>query len=276
MTTLTPVELAFLQRLANQQPAKSTTSQVARYFMDHFGLGTLCGRSIEYSANDHSRAKSLLQVHRQSFTPLPKGIKRAQSVRAGMTEKTGAMAPHHDSLAIKCAAGQCSLLGTHENIPSTGYCVLTRAQADHVGADRLMVVENMETFRDLSLNHWIDYQGLSVLAIFRGDTRFKADEVLSFLQARTEPVWAFVDFDPAGLGIANALPRLERLVLPAPNDLMHMVRNAERRDLYVNQAPQWYEFLDRNSTDIIQPAWNLLKALRMGLPQEQLIHPIKE
>ena len=270
MSNLTAVQLAFLQRLHADKPASTAITQVARYFHEHFGLGLLAGRTIDYSTRDHEKAALLLHAHRQSTTPVPKRARRAQAHRPGISEKSGTNAPHADSLAIKCAAGRCALRESGQIVGATGYCVLGLEEALRVEADCLMVVENLETFRHLSELHWIDYQRRNVLAIFRGDTRFKADEVMHFLKVRREPLWAFMDFDPAGLGLASQLPRMQRLILPEESVLRILVDRAERTDLYATQIPQWSRMLEAIASGPIADAWRLMKSLQSGLPQEHM------
>lgn len=270
MSNLDAVQLAFLQRLLADTPASTPITKVARYFYEHFGLGFLAGRTIGYSARDHDKAALLLQAYNQSAAPVPKRTRRAQANRPGISEKSGTSAPHADSLAIKCAAGRCALRESGQIVGATGYCVLGLEDALLVEADCIMVVENLETFRHLSELHWIDYQRRNVLAVFRGDPRFKTDEVAHFLQARSEPLWAFMDFDPAGLGLASQLPRMQRLILPEESVLRIMVDRAERTDLYATQLPQWSRILEAISSGPIADAWRLMKSLQSGLPQEHM------
>lgn len=271
MSNLTAVQIAFLQRLHADTPATTPITQVASFFHEHYSLGRLAGRNIAFLPADHEKAARLLRTYGQSTTPVPKSGSRAQAHRPGVSEKVGTVAPHADSLALKCAAGRCVLHASSDIIGSTGYCVLSLDEALRVGADCIMVVENLETFRHLAKQDWIDYQKQNVLAVFRGDNRFKADEVMRFLQARSEPVWGFMDFDPAGLGLASQLPRLQRLILPEEAALRAMVERAERRDLFVAQRPQWSGILDAVSCGPIATAWQLLRSLQSGLPQEHMI-----
>ena len=212
----------------------------------------------------------MLGLYGQSTNPTPKGGSRAQARSPGQSEKIGTAGVHADSLAIKCAAGRCSLQASSDMIGSIGYCVLGLDQALRVEADCIMVVENLEPFRHLASHHWIDYEQKNVLAVFKGCAHFKEDEVMRFLQARSEPVWGFMDFDPAGLGMTSLLPRLQRLILPDESALRAMVDRAERRDLYANQLQQWRRTLDAISFGPIADAWRLLKQLQGGLPQEPM------
>lgn len=264
---LTPFQIQFLRRLANEKPPTSTTSKVAEFFSVDQRIGIRVGRRFEYSPKDHDRACLLLTNHGLSLVCLPAGATRAQAIgRPGVSEKVGTAAPHANSIAVKCAKGICRL--GEETIPHTGYAVLTLEQALMVSADRIMVVENLESFRWLTRTGWIDYQGLNVLAIYRGDPRFKVDDALRLVLARPEPVWAFFDFDPAGLGMSLGLPRLERLILPHQDSLMRLVRSADAGYLYSDQLEQYAGILEGLTSGPVWEAWRLMKSLRSGLPQE--------
>jgi hypothetical protein len=186
----------------------------------------------------------------------------------GVSEKYRTISPHSNSVAIKPISGQCMYDGKQFCIPAESYAVLTIQQACAVSAQRLLVVENFETFRLLERYQWIDYQGLDILAIYRGDTRFRLDEVASMLTQRLEPTWIFSDFDPAGLAMAVVLPRLERVVLPKITWLEDMTIKSRRHDLFANQLKQYGRLLDRTNSLLIDPVWQLMKRLNAGLPQE--------
>jgi len=270
MSNLTAVQLAFLQRLFADKPASTPITQVARYFNEHFGLGFLAGRSIDFSTSDHEKVCLLLQAYRQSAAPVPRNARRSQAQRPGISEKIGTIPPNADSLAMKCAAGRCTIRGSDQIIGPAGYSVLGLDDALRVEVDCIMVVENMETFRHIADQLWIDYQQRNVLAVFHGDDRFKGDEVKHFLLARSEPVWAFMDFDPAGLGYASLLPRMQRLILPEASVLRIMVDRAERTDLYAKNFPQWSRTLDAIESGPIAESWRLMKSLQSALPQEHM------
>ena len=265
--TLTPIQIQFLRRLANEKPATSTSSKVAEFFSVDQRIGIRVGRRFEYSSRDHDRADLLLVNHGLSLVSLPAGATRAQAIgRPGISEKVGTAAPHANSIAVKCANGICRL--GEESIPHTGYAVLTLEQALLVRADRIMVVENLESFRWLARTSWIDYEDFNVLAIYRGDPRFKVDDAQRMVLARPEPVWAFFDFDPAGLGMSLDLPRLERLILPPHDSLTCLVRSADAGHLYSDQLEQYKGTLDGLTSGPVCEAWRLMKSLRSGLLQE--------
>lgn len=264
---LTPIQIEFLRRLANKKPKAATISKVAEFFSEDQRIGVRIGRRVEYSPRDHDRAALLLANHKQSLVTLPTGATRAQAIeRPGVSEKVGTTAPHDNSVAVKCANGICRL--GEDALPHIGYTVLSLEEALLVQADRIMVVENLESFRWLARARWIDYKGLNVLAIYRGDPRFKIKTALSLMFERPEPVWTYFDFDPAGLAMSLSLPRLERLILPPQELLGQLVRSANAGHLFSNQLGQYEVVLDGITTGPVEEAWRLMKSLRSGLPQE--------
>jgi hypothetical protein len=264
---LTSVQIQFLRRLANEQLATSLASAVAEFFSEDQRIGVRIGRHFEYLPQDHARAALLLRNHGHSLLHLPSGSTRSQAIgRPGISEKVGTVAPHANSIAVKSAYGICRL--REEVIPQTGYTVLSLEEALMVRADRIMVVENLESFRQLALCKWIDYQNLNVLAIYRGDPRFKIDDARRLVSTRPEPVWAFFDFDPAGLGMGSCLPRLERLILPDRDSLRRLVSSANAGHLYSDQLEQYWDTLEELTFRPLQEAWLLMKSMRSGLPQE--------
>lgn len=265
----TPIQIQFLRRLANQKPLLSPTSQAAEFFATDQCIGVRMGRRYEYSAVDHAKAAQLLANSGLSLLDLPAGATRAQSVeRPGVSEKVGTAAPHADSIAVKTASGTCTQ-GV-EALGTTGYSVLTTEQALQVRADRILMVENFETFRWLARTQWIDYRGLNVMAVYRGDPLYKIDDALRLVAARQEPVWTYFDFDPAGLCMSAAIPRLERIILPSAEVLSRAVRKARQLHLYANQLAHFQVMLDALHVGPVSDAWSLMKSLRAGISQEWL------
>ena len=268
---LSSTQIACLQRLAIEKPAERGHSAVAEFFLVHCGIGSRKGRGSVYTEKSHQQAISLLIANGLPLTPMPAGSSRSDAIGLP-SEKTGTKAPHDDSVAIKVASGACLLGGHPLPRPEQGiYSVLTVAQATAVTADRLLLVENVETFRTLEKYRWLDYQGLNVVAILLGDNLFKADRVDAVIRARAEPVWAFFDFDPNGLGRACSLPRLDRIILPASGWLDATTKRVKRSDLFADQINQWRSTIERSNNAEISAPWRLLSRLEKGLPQEWMI-----
>lgn len=267
--SLTTAQIAFLQRLVADQPSFRRSSETASFLATEFGIGVASGRQVIYQVQDWEAAGQLLD-NREIPREAPSGsVRRAETSQyGGMSEKIYGEYPHANSIAVRVASGDCRLTGAPIATPDGSYLAVRANTALAIQCDRILVVENLETFRDLSGQRWIDYQGQSTLALYRGDKLFNIGEAARVIMERTEPVWAFFDFDPAGLGLATALPHLERLLLPDPAWLRDKVYQAKRFDLFDNQVGQYENTLDRATHPDIQSAWTMMKELRRGLPQE--------
>lgn len=265
--SFTPRDIAFLQDLVAKGTGQKGASLASGHFHHHFGMGQHVGRQFVFTQADADRARQMLTNAGVSPEPVESPLRRAQ---AGMNnpsqEKSGTLAPHHDSIAVKAAHGHCECNG--QLVPAMGYQVLTSDQVLEIRADVVLVVENLESLRFLERNQWIDYRAQAVLAIFRGDGIFRADMVTRLLEASRAQVWAYFDFDPAGLGMAAKLPRLQRLLLPPEDVLVSAARKANQVHLYADQVNQWEKSLASDHRSMIQMPWSVLRRLRVGLAQE--------
>lgn len=264
---LTFVQIEFLRHLARNKASQKSASAAASFFHDQVGLGQQAGRRFLYGEADHARAATVLRNHGVSLEPTAKGLRRADApLHHNANEKRSTLGPHADSIPLKGIAGNCLLDGNA--ITREGYSVFSLEKAMQVTCSRLLVVENMETFRLLERNRWIDYRGHDVLAVQHGDIKFHHGKVREFLHLRTEPIWAYFDFDPAGLGMASGMPRLEQVVLPPVMQLIDLARRAQQVDLFVKSLGQWSATLELDVNQLIRPHWDLMKSLRLGLSQE--------
>lgn len=265
--SLSSRDIAFLQDLVAKGAGQKGASQASQHFCRHFGMGQHIGSRFVFSQADADRAFQMLNIAGVASAPDGQPLRRAQAgLKNPSQEKAGTLPPHQDSIAVKAAHGCCEYKGGP--VPAVGYQVLTLEQACAIRADVLLVVENLESFRFLERNRWIDYQQLAVLAIFRGDGVFKADVVSSLLESSSAPVWAYFDFDPAGMGMAAKLPRLRRVLLPNEELLASAARMANQVHLYADQLDQWGRVLSSDERSMIQIPWALLQKLRVGMAQE--------
>jgi hypothetical protein len=272
--TLTPAQMAFLQRLVAEHPVARNAGDTAKYFCEHYAIGVQVGNRVEYQSRHFDTARGVLDTHDLPHKALARGTSRAQAaLYGGMSEKAQSSAPHSNSVAIK-ALGTCTLDGHLLYSPTGGYTVLTAADARRVTCERLMPVENLETFRRLESYAWLDRRGFNLLAIYRGDTTLPNRDAAEVIDSRTEPVWGFFDFDPAGLLMANSLPphRLERLVLPSSDWLEHAADTARGRQLFDSQLAQCERVLDHAKHPGISDAWRLMRRLRSAVTQERMLH----
>ena len=265
-------EILFLQRLVHAGPGRRRAGEAARHFCEHFSLGTLVGRWIEYRTDHIESARDLLLANDLPVAPMsPSGSRADVAAFGGLSEKALSAPPHANSVAIRCI-GDCTLDGAPLRTPDGTYLVVKVAVATRISCQRLMLVENLETFRELDAYRWIDYEGLSVLVIYRGDVHLSPSAPRECILARQEPIWAFVDFDPAGLVIANALPseRVQRVVLPDMTWLAEAARTNVGRALYDAQESRARGVLTKTSHPAIERCWHELQRLQGGVTQERM------
>lgn len=265
-------EIQFLQRLSTGARSEVTLSAAAEYFAKKFELGSIVGRKIYYTPANFAAARSMLQTNHLPIKALDSTAGRIEaSAYGGMSEKLLSVNPHADSLAIR-AMGGCELDGLPLTTPLGTYLVLTQAQFERVQCDKLMLIENLATFRQLERYRWLDTQASRVLVLYRGDRLFSTGNAKKAWETHPSPLWVFSDFDPAGLAIANALPedRLERLVLPCQRWLSHEANTLEGRNLYDKQYKRVWQALEAAKHPEIRAAWSLLKALKGAVTQERM------
>lgn len=270
--SLTSTEIQFLQRLVADRPASRAGNVTARSMSVNFGLGLSTGRNIEYTEQDWLRAESLLRSHDIPTTKLAQGAGRLElSAYGGVSEKSFSQAPHADSVAIRCM-GHCTLDGREIYTPEGCYLALTMETAARIRCERLMVVENLESFRRLERYSWLSFDGSNVLVVYRGDTVFNGRDAQAHVLGRSEPIWAFFDFDPQGLMLANALPhdRLEKIVVPDLETLSRLCDTVRGRELFHDQAAGCQAQLDASQHPAVVPLWALMKRLRCGATQERM------
>lgn len=298
-------QLSFLQRLLADRPDRRAAGPVALDMAENFGIGVLCGRHVQYAPAHLQRAGQLLTAGGYATEGSPREdqpgggesgdpLRRRSDAHGqpNLSEKPGAAAPDANTVLIKPYSGICSLRGHALWAPDGGYLGVTCADAASVQCDVVMLVENLETFRHLDdYRTWLDPQGNSILAIWRGDKDRHVGDALRALGAHaarpTEPptpsgheecgqpgpgrVWCFFDFDPAGLGMADALHRrfgLEKLVLPPIGALESVVRRHDQRFLYAQQVQQISRILAQTQHPDIQAAWQCMRGMQIGLAQE--------
>lgn len=268
------VQVTFLQRLVIERPDRRRAGDAARFFCAHYSLGAVVGSQVEYRPDHHQGAERLLRAHDLPIAAMGRDATRADSaIYGGMSEKSLSVAPHSKSVAIKCL-GHCTLDGHELFTPEGSYLVMTPERAQQVTCARLMVVENLETFRALEAYAWIDLRGMDVLAIYRGDMVLPNKDAADVIKARLEPIWGFFDFDPAGLAMANALPvgRLERVVLPSLDWLKQASNTPRGRQLFDAQLAVFGASLDQSDIPEVIALWQVLKLLRSAVTQERLLH----
>lgn len=270
--TFSTVQVTFLQRLVSDRPVSRRAGDLAQFFCEHFSLGVSVGSRVEYRDAHYEMAEGLLRAHNLPVAAMGPHATRADSAAyGGMSEKSLSVAPHSNSVAVKCL-GRCVLDGHVLYSPEGSYIVLTPEKAQRVVCQRILVVENLETFRALESYAWIDRHGLDVLAIYRGDIELPNKDAAEVIKSRQELIWGFFDFDPAGLVMANSLPagRLERVILPSRAWLQQAANTPRGRQLFDSQFAAFGKVLDAAVHAEVIALWQLMKRLRSAVTQERM------
>lgn len=272
--TFTFNEQKVLQRIANERPEHLTVGVATRSLAQGYGLGKVMGASIFYTPQHWQQALNLLHSHDLPLQSLPQEAKRSAAAKhGGMSEKSGTRAVHKGEVAFKLLGharldGQNVALPPHVTLVSNVESLLGCVECDVI-----CVVENWETFSDLHLYEWIDWKGKSAVVVFHGDNIYSNEHAKRLVACRSEPIWAFMDFDPAGLGLASILPeeRLEHVVMPDFDWLGKAADNTIGRMLFNDQVGQWGPALERCAHPEIKRAWRALKDQRAGVTQERML-----
>ncbi|MBK1683921.1 DUF7281 domain-containing protein [Rhodoferax fermentans] len=261
---LTPIELRFLQRLLADRRDRPHSASAERFYVDR-KIGTPIGRKFVYSQEDVERVRSLLEALRLPLAASDQLIDRADAVlRPGISEKSGTVNPHANTVAFKVFAG-----GSPTTRP--GYQVASVEEVAGLTPDLVMVVENFETLRQLERYQWVIDRLTSVktaLTIFKGDNIYRLDDAQNCISLFDCPVWGFHDFDPAGLHMSLSIRNIEEHLVPPQGLLAAAVVAQKRSDLYFNQYNQYAGALDLCDHPQIAALWSLMKRWQKGLPQE--------
>ena len=257
--------IKFLQNLI-RDGSRRGESEAAAYFEQNFGLGARLGRGYEYTVQDLEKAKNMLFAMGMPLALEAEPMDRGDAViRRGMSEKTGTLPPHSNSVAFRVWRNI-----SEEDGFGVGYQVATPVEVSRIECDFTMVVENFETFRQLHKYGWLtdEIGGKRVVVIYRGDPIYKivcANETLARIN---KPVLGFFDFDPSGLFMCSELEGLSKLLLPDLETIRRAAINGKRNDLYYDQADVFGPTLDKQQRPEIVLAWAMMKEIRVGLPQE--------
>jgi hypothetical protein len=176
---------------------------------------------------------------------------------------------------MKTLPGQPLRVG-HQSLLLPPRCHL-EADALEIGGsvdhESVLLVENWECF-DRIHEVRLDFcaAGPNPLVLWRGGgSEARADASQNFLKALNRPVWAFVDYDPAGLVIAATLPGLQGIIAPEAAVLAELLEKYGLDDRYRIQLPQAAATLDRTVHPAVAAMWTLLRQAGRALPQEIFI-----
>lgn len=276
--------ITFLLNLVQKRLASKPMGDVARQLAEVHSIGVISGTKLLYSSADFARAADLLRLNKINPDTKPDAWKAGGRTDAGALrgdEKWAGAATSVGLVAVTCLPGKPLLVSnTSLFLPAESHLVLPVEEvASDCQHNALIVVENFESFRRCRLwdARYLSRCGPNPLFVFRGEKEgTRADAVNALLRLSVLPVFAAFDIDPAGLGIALTLPRLDGLIGPSPTELdRHLSIDREvssgRSDLYLKQHKQWAHMLDSASHPEVRPLWEVIRRHGEGVVQEAFL-----
>ncbi|SCX55335.1 hypothetical protein [Nitrosospira sp. Nsp1] len=251
-------------------------------FCSEYNLGIKQGASLVFTEEDKKEIGRMLQGEMgidpaMTTSESWKHLGRSQSLQLARDEKFAGRSVGAGRLRLKTLPGQTlHVAGGSWDLPlRTDLGLDLEVVLGHeIGHDALLVIENLQTFDDI---HDVDVAVMDSLpardplVIYRGDTQggARTDAIHTLIESTILPVYAFVDYDPAGLVIASGLPRLAKVLAPSLHDLGVLIQMHGIAKRYLEQVATASHVLQQFKADSrIAPLWSVIHAAGKGLPQE--------
>lgn len=277
MSRLSKQLVKALLRVIQSDSERFSGSKVLRDFSDGYRIGRVKGVGLLFDQADKARIAEVLSMEGIDPATPPDAwdqLSRADASRLGPNEKFASAPVKRRRVAIKTLRDRPLLLDGRQAVlpPACHLDADGPSIVERIGHDTVLLVENWECFDRIDLVD-LDFSpaGPNPLVIWRGDSSStRADHALALVQSLPCPVWAFVDYDPAGLLIAARLPRLAGVIAPPTSRLTQDLQNG-LRDRYEEQLPMAASALDDDPRESIQRLWRLLRSSGRAIPQERYL-----
>lgn len=271
-----------LLRIFHSPDGRFSTGRSISAFCAEYNLGMKQGASLVFTEEDKREIGRILhgEMGIDSTTTTSESWKhlgRAQSLQLARDEKFAGRSVGVGRLRLKTLPGHTlHVAGGSWDLPCRADLGLDLATVlgHEIGHDALLVIENLQTFDEL---HNVDADVMGSLpahdplVVYRGDTQggARADTIHALIESTILPVYAFVDYDPAGLVIASGLPRLDKVLAPALPDLGTLIQRHGIAKRYLQQVATASHALQQLKGDArIAPLWEVIHNAGKGLPQE--------
>ncbi len=268
-----------LLRIVQSPEERFVLTKILEDFAHTYNLGWTTGRCIVFSSAEKEQIRVILRqegIHPEDSTPGSwQGLTRAERLQLGNDEKFGGGVVKHRRVSLKALPGQAlHVSGAPLDLPPRAHLDMdyldVAVGSHHTG---VLVIENWECFNDLDrVTLDLTAGGRDPIVIWRGEKDgSRADSAMALLARLDLPVWAFVDWDPAGLMIARSLPRLSGIIAPPPDELERMLEESGIPERYQVQLPASQQVLDSDQFPIIAAPWQILRKHGKALPQEHVL-----
>jgi len=267
-----------MQRILSKDDERFKLTATLQRLVDA-GIGTKRGKSAYFTVKDRAKIREWLQAKGFSIEQIDlTGMPRSEKLMVTPNEKAGGESIKRNRISIKALAGQPLMIGGESiRLPAESHLDVDWTkivgQIDH---QCVMVVENYENFNRIHETKFDLPEAFgSPLVIYHGDpNESRLDNVQHFLDIINLPVLAFMDIDPAGIFMANKLPKLVAMIAPTKDTLEIQLSSPQtgRRDLFQSQYLNYGNAL--NNLPITSPCfslWHLVDKHRAGIVQERWI-----
>lgn len=269
-----------LLRCVQSGDERFTTSIALNAFVSEYGarVGERKGQSVYMTLAQKQAIRELLASDGVNASTPPdawSGLTRAEALELGNNEKFAQDPVRRRRVAVKALRPSWPLIlnGNSIFLPARCHVEVDYAEIGAAGQhDWIVVVENWECFNDIHLAaDKLEFPGVNPLVVWRGEKDgTRSDGMLAMVRAMSQPVAAFVDYDPAGMVIARSLPRLSYFVSPSIEVLTEMIKDGlEIR--YTTQIAQCQQSLSENDLGCLAAAWGVIRRSGRGLPQEWFV-----
>lgn len=268
--------LTLLRIAQDGREVQQATPAICSLF-DDFGIGYRSGKNYMLDERDRTRIKQYLSNEKDIDwkTPLDawKGISRDQALNLGSNEKMSDERTRDFRVAVKSLPGRPLLLGGQSMILPNGANLDLSWEyvATECGHDSVLLVENWTNFEKTHVTPLLSEIQGNPLVLYRGDFVYGNKYSALLLKALDKPVVAFVDYDPAGLVIASALPGFHEMICPLERDLHSLLAGCTNSGRFIRQKSENIGALESLNHPQLQALWAIFDRYGVALPQEKLI-----
>ncbi len=267
-----------LLRVYHSDTPRQHASKVLIQFIEDYNIGQRIGASLTFSAADRAEIGALLATEGIDVATTThdqwNDLSRAESLELGSNEKLTDAPVRPDRVAVKALPGKSLLLDQQSiALPLGANLDLDwHWMVAHCGHSSVLLVENWEAFdRIHQVTFDLSRAGENPLVVFRGSPVYRPDYAISLLRGLALPVFAFVDYDPSGLVIAQTLPHFAGLIAPSADKLRIAFAATSNHSRYRSQLPQAQAVLNTAQHPEIIAHWRLLQIHGKALPQEYFL-----
>ena len=265
-----------LLRCVQSQHDRVAVKETLREFVRIYGsrVGTITGSYFCMTPVQKQTIRSLLVsigVDPETKPDAWSGLTRTEALKLGNNEKFAQEPVKIRRVAVKSLRPTMpiTLNGHSVYLPARCHVEVDYAEIGEMSwHDWIIVVENWESFNAIDVAaDKLSFPGQNPLVVWRGDKdSVRSNDMLAMIRGMTQPVAAFVDYDPSGMVIARALPRLAHVVAPPLDVLAEMMKNG-LTDRYMAQIAGCQAVLWKNDS-CVAPVWEVIRLAGRALPQE--------